>query len=191
MGAGYLIDTNVVIDFLSSNLPAAALEFLGKQEPVISVVTRMEVIGWYNATPDQIERLLPFMDISEILPLDETTIVHTIFIRQNHKINSGDMMGQKFEGRGLLGYDNKTQLFTTTWVDNMTTGTMTLKGKWDDATKSITFTGTEVDPMTGSDAQVREVFTINDDNHSTMEMYRSMGGQETKTMEIKFTRAKK
>lgn len=103
----------------------------------------------------------------------------------------GTMMGKPFEGFGLLGYDNKTSVFTSVWVDNVGTGTTTLRGKWDEATRSITFTGTMVDPMNGQDMPVREVFTMKDNDHQLMEMYQTVGGQEMKMMEIKYTRAKK
>jgi len=104
---------------------------------------------------------------------------------------TGTMMGKPFEGMGLLGYDNKKQTFTSTWIDNMGTGTMTMEGTWDDATKTISFKGTCVDPMSGQDMPVREEFTIVDDNHHKMEMYQTMGGKENKMMEIVFTRAAK
>lgn len=102
---------------------------------------------------------------------------------------TGTMMGMPFEGMSLMGYDNKTHVFTSAWVDNMGTGMMTMEGKWDDATKSITFNGKCVEPMSGESMGVREIFTMQDDNHQTMEMYQSMGGQEMKVMEVKFTRA--
>lgn len=102
---------------------------------------------------------------------------------------TGTMLGQPFEGMSLMGYDNKTHIFTSAWVDNMGTGLMTMEGKWDDATKSITFNGKCVEPMSGESMAVREVFTMQDDNHQTMEMYQTMGGQEMKVMEVKFTRA--
>lgn len=100
------------------------------------------------------------------------------------------MMGQPFQGMNLLAYDNKTQMFITTWIDNMGTGVMTLKGKWDDATKSITFTGTAVDPMSGQDMAVREIVSWPDEDHENMEMYQTMNGTEMKVMEMKSTRVK-
>lgn len=101
----------------------------------------------------------------------------------------GDMMGMPFEGMSLLGYDNADKTFTSTWMDNMGTGTMTLKGTWDDATKSINFKGNMLDQMTNKSTDVREVFTIVDDNNQKMEMYAAgPDGKEYKSMEIKFTR---
>src|SRR5438105_4065574 len=40
----------------------------------------------------------------------------------------GDMAGQPFEGRGVEGYDNVTKEHWGTWVDNMGTTTMLMKG---------------------------------------------------------------
>ena len=101
---------------------------------------------------------------------------------------SGSMMGMPFEGMGLLAYDNAKKVFITSWIDNMGTGIMTLEGPWDDNSKSITFLGKSVDPMTGKDMNVRQVFKIIDDNSQELEMYTLMNGQDFKTMEIKLTR---
>jgi hypothetical protein len=70
----------------------------------------------------------------------------------------------------------------------MGTGIMTMTGKWDESSKTINFTGTCVDPTTGKEMKVREVFKLVDDNHQTMEMYMTTDGKEHKSMEIKFTR---
>ncbi len=111
--------------------------------------------------------------------------------RYQESMYTGQMMGQAFEGRSLMGYDNKKGMFKSVWMDNMGTGIMTLEGKWDDATHTITFTGMEVDPMSGVENPVRELFTYKDDNHQHMEMYQTMNGQELKMMEIDFTRSGK
>lgn len=100
------------------------------------------------------------------------------------------MMGQPFQGMNILGYDNKAQIFTTTWIDNMGTGTMTLTGKWDDATKSVTFTGTAIDPMSGQPMPVREVVSWPDEDHEHMELYQTMNGTEMKVMVMKSERVK-
>jgi len=100
------------------------------------------------------------------------------------------MMGQAFQGMNLLGYDNKTQEFTSTWIDNMGTGTMTLKGKWDAATRSVTLTGTMVDATSGQEIPVREVVSWPDEDHENMVMYHTTGGAEVKTMEMKSTKIK-
>ncbi|HEX9510261.1 MAG TPA: DUF1579 domain-containing protein [Puia sp.] len=101
---------------------------------------------------------------------------------------TGTFMGMPFEGVGMLAYDNAKKVFVSSWVDNMGTGMMTLEGPWDDNSKSVTLLGKSVDPMTGKDMNVRQVFKIIDDNAQQLDMYMQMNGQEFKTMEIKLTR---
>ena len=104
--------------------------------------------------------------------------------------NTGNFMGMPFEGISTTAYDNAKKIFLNNWIDNMGTGMMTLTGTWDAAMNGITFTGNMLDPASGKDIPVREVLKFVDDNHQTMEMYANAGagGQEFKTMEIKFTR---
>ncbi|WP_346318789.1 DUF1579 domain-containing protein [Chitinophaga sp. YIM B06452] len=101
---------------------------------------------------------------------------------------TSSMDGQPFEGVGMLGYDNVRKVFVSTWLDNMGTGIMYLEGKWDDATRSITFTGNMTDAVAGKAMPVREVFKWVDDNNQVMEMYQMSNGTEYKSMELKFTR---
>lgn len=102
--------------------------------------------------------------------------------------NKGAFMGQPFEGIGVTGYDNAKKQFISTWIDNMGTGIMTMTGSWDEASKSIQYSGMMVDPTTSKDVAVREVWRFIDDNNQVMEMYANFNGKEFKTMEVKYTR---
>ena len=109
--------------------------------------------------------------------------------RYQQSISKGDMMGMPFEGMSLLGYDNAEKTFIYTWIDNMGTGTMVMKGIWDGANKSINLSGSVVDPISGKEMPVREVFTVTDDNNQFLQMFAAgPDGKEFKNMEIKFTR---
>ncbi|MCX2450648.1 DUF1579 domain-containing protein [Pedobacter sp. PLR] len=110
--------------------------------------------------------------------------------RYQKSMHEGNMMGMPFEGMSLLGYDNSKKVFVSSWIDNMGTGIMNMEGTWDDASKTINFTGKCVDPMTGKDMDVREVFKFVDSDHQMMEMYCKTDGKEMKTMEIQLTRRK-
>jgi len=104
---------------------------------------------------------------------------------------TGNMMGMPFEGRGTMGFDNAKKEFVSTWADNMGTGIMMTTGKWDDATKSITFTGKSIDPSTYKDYDFKEVFSVPDNDHQLMEMYGpGPDGKEYKMMEIRLSRKK-
>ena len=113
--------------------------------------------------------------------------------RYQSSVHKGNIMGMPFEGNGTLAFDNAKKEFISTWIDNMGTGMMVSRGKWDEATKSVTFVGKMVDPSAGNGNEVsfREVFKVIDNDHQVMEMYSpDPSGKEFKTMEIKFTRKK-
>lgn len=105
--------------------------------------------------------------------------------RYQESVHTGDMWGMPFEGRGLIAFDNATEEFISTWIDNMGTGLMVTRGKYDEASKTLTLNGTMVDPVSKKEEKVKEVLTYIDDNNQKMEMYKiDDKGKETKTMEI-------
>ncbi len=98
---------------------------------------------------------------------------------------SGDMFGMPFEGKGTVAYDNATEEFVSTWIDNMGTGMMVTRGKYDEATKTSTFHGEMVDPVTKKAKKVKEVITYIDDNNQKMEMFDVLeDGKEFKSMQV-------
>jgi predicted nucleic acid-binding protein len=86
----YLIDTNVIIDNFGNKLPEKAKTMLYAIELIVSAVTKIEVLGWINATKEQLQPLYEFMDIANVLPINEAVIEKTIAIRQTKKIALGD-----------------------------------------------------------------------------------------------------
>ena len=99
--------------------------------------------------------------------------------------HTGDMMGMPFEGISTEAYDNAANVFVTSWIDNMGTGMMYMTGKWDESTKSISYSGKAVDPLTGNWIDVRQVVTYTSENSTKMEMYGpGPDGKEFKNMEI-------
>lgn len=104
--------------------------------------------------------------------------------RYQEAIYSGTMMGQPFEGKSTLAYNNASKEFTTTFIDNMGTGMMVAIGKYDEANKSMNFNGDMVSPLNGKKTPYREVYTIVDANTRKMEMYDTKNGEEYKSMEI-------
>jgi hypothetical protein len=104
---------------------------------------------------------------------------------------SSRFMGQPFNGIGFMGYDNVRGKFTSSWVDDMSTGLMTSDGDYDPATKTYTFTSQMADPMdNGAMVPVRETVRIIDADHHVMEMFESRDGKDIRTMQIDYTRVK-
>ena len=59
--------------------------------------------------------------------------------RFQETMHEGDFMGMPFEGKSTLAFNNASQEFTSTWIDNMITGIMIMTGKYDEASKTINF----------------------------------------------------
>lgn len=112
--------------------------------------------------------------------------------RYQQGTHKGNFNGMPFEGRSITGYDNAKKVFVSDWIDNMGTGLMTMEGKWDEATKTISYKGRMVCPGNGQECEVRENYKIIDDNTRYMEMYGPdmKTGKEFKTMEMTITRKK-
>ncbi len=111
--------------------------------------------------------------------------------RYQESVNKSTMMGMPFEGHGTIGYNNASKKMVSSWIDNMGTGILNMTGTWDTATKSVTFTGKEMDPETMTEKDFKETFRVIDDNTQMMEMFApGPDGKDVKMMEIKFTRKK-
>ena len=101
---------------------------------------------------------------------------------------SGEMMGSPFEGFGIMGYDNHTKKYVSTWVDTMGTAILYFEGTAGPDGKSITQTARYDDPVQGP-MEWRSVTTIVDDRTLTMEMYSTgKSGKEMKMMEGTYSR---
>lgn len=101
-----------------------------------------------------------------------------------------NMMGMPMQGMSLGAFDNVTQEFISTWIDNFGTGLMVSYGKFNKDGNFIESFGDMVDPMSGGKMRVREVYKFVSDTHQTMEMFMDFMGQEFKSMEIHYHRVK-
>jgi len=63
----------------------------------------------------------------------ELVILGNRYLQSTYK---GNMDGIRFEGWGLMGYDNQKQEFVSTWADNMGTGIAMATAKADPSGKS-------------------------------------------------------
>jgi hypothetical protein len=108
--------------------------------------------------------------------------------RYQKSTHRGNMMGMEFEGISTVAFDNATKEFINTWIDNMGTGIMSSKGKFNEATNKVEMEGTYVDPMTGNDEPFKQTMEIVDDDHQLFEMFIIKDGEEFKTMMVEYTR---
>ena len=105
---------------------------------------------------------------------------------------SADFMGSPFNGIGLLGFNNATHTYESTWMDTMSTAIMPIGvGTADASGKAITLRRAFPDPVTGEVSQMREVFVIQDRDHHVLDSWATgADGKENHMMRIVYTRAK-
>lgn len=108
--------------------------------------------------------------------------------RHLEEVVRGEVMGQSFEGHGLTGYDNVSGQYWSTWVDNMTTGLMTMEGEFDEESKTFQWTGTSNDPLTGAAKTTTMHSRRDDQGREVTEFWEEQGGEKVKTMELVYTR---
>ena len=88
----YLIDTNVVIDYLEKKIPINGMEFMNAIIDDIlnvSVVTKIEMLG-FNAPVEHYELLTDFMNDATVLDLSDSIVDASIEIRKNNKTKLPD-----------------------------------------------------------------------------------------------------
>ena len=87
----YLLDTNVVINYLGASLPVTGMDFLNSivdSEPILSVVTKMETLGFNFKSSKEQNSMETFVNCSTILDLSNDIVNKTIAVRKSRKINS-------------------------------------------------------------------------------------------------------
>ena len=92
MGKGYLIDSNAIIDFFKETLPESGIKFLSNIDPIISIITFIEIFSNVKADEKEIEELQNFCNIATIYNLNNEIAALTIELRKNYKIKLPDAL---------------------------------------------------------------------------------------------------
>ena len=102
---------------------------------------------------------------------------------------SSSMMGSPFTGHGMMGYDNVTGKYWSTWNDTMSTGVMVSQGTCDAQGKTCTFTGTWNDAIKKAPQKARMTTRWTSPTTEVFEFYApGKDGKEMKMMEITYTK---
>ena len=90
MAKGFLIDSNPIIDFFNYSLPEKGIDLLLKIDPVISIVTQIEILSKKDLLETETSALKDFLKIAVIYDVNQGIAAKTIDIRLQYKIKLPD-----------------------------------------------------------------------------------------------------
>ncbi len=94
MGERFLIDTSGVIKYIDKTFPPSAISFLDielDKEINLSIVTKVEVLGWNPPDPNDIQRFKIFTEIASIYLITEEIGDIAVLIRKLTKVKLPDV----------------------------------------------------------------------------------------------------
>jgi predicted nucleic acid-binding protein len=92
MGMNMLVDSNVIIDYVSNRIPeksAKQLDIYFNSNFSVSIISKIEVLG-FNTQEYELEQLKSFIQLSSIVYIDEAVAGKTIEIRRMKRIKLPD-----------------------------------------------------------------------------------------------------
>jgi predicted nucleic acid-binding protein len=92
-GKKYLIDTNVVIEYIGEALPSKALSFLDDiidGQFHVSVINKFELLGFTGIIQLEEQKFGVFLKAANVCNLDEEVVNRTIEIRKQYKTKLPD-----------------------------------------------------------------------------------------------------
>jgi hypothetical protein len=169
VGAGFAQDPAAMEAWMAAMKPGAEHDFLKKMEGK----WKIEVTSTMGSVSDVTKGKVTKKMIMGGRYLEEDA--------------TSEMMGQPFMGKNIFGYDNITQKYRTSWIDNMGTGIMAGEGTRDGNT--ITIWSTYPNVGGAPDMKYKMLYIVDNDKKHRYEMYMiDEKGQEAKQMTIVYTR---
>ncbi len=92
---GYLLDTNILIYHLKGDIPQREIEKIEsilKHSFIISVITKIEFLGWRKHTVDGFLKAQEFLCHAAIIPVDSELADLAIELRRNNNIKLADAL---------------------------------------------------------------------------------------------------
>jgi len=81
MGQRFLMDSNVLIDFIAQTLSHSGFHYVQNvidSNFIIPAIVKIEVLGFNGSRPQQMLKMQKFVSLATILPLDDHVIEETI-----------------------------------------------------------------------------------------------------------------
>ena len=93
MGKKFLIDTNIIIYHFKDEIPDHATAWIDKiftSSFNISIITKIEFLGWKDYTPEQYDQASHFVSNANVLSLRQKIVNKTIQLRRQKRIKLAD-----------------------------------------------------------------------------------------------------
>jgi toxin FitB len=87
----YLLDTNI----RNGDIPEDEREKIDeifKRSFIISIITKIELLGWRKHTPDGFQKASEFLERAEVLPIDDYLAELTIALKRDNNIKLADAL---------------------------------------------------------------------------------------------------
>ena len=108
------------------------------------------------------------------------------FVGQEYKSRA---QRPKYQGLGALGYDNIKKMYTSVWLDTMSTSIYAATGSCDTSGNVVTLEGVYQDPVTGTSVRCRSITRIINRKKYTFELFKEgSDGKLFKALDITYTR---
>ena len=101
----------------------------------------------------------------------------------------GDVLGEQYQGLGLMGYDAAARRFMTVWLDSLNTAIAYQHGKYFEEQNRFELSGEVYDPLLGRTKTTRSEIQVVSPNEYTVTMIdTSPSGASFKSLEITYVR---
>lgn len=101
----------------------------------------------------------------------------------------GDVLGDSYQGLGLMGYDAAARRFMTVWLDSLNTVIAVQQGNFSPDTSTFELHGEVYDPLLGRNKTTRsEIRILSPDQYSVTMTDMAPSGPDFKSLEIVYSR---
>ncbi|NEP47227.1 MAG: type II toxin-antitoxin system VapC family toxin, partial [Okeania sp. SIO2H7] len=84
-----LLDSNIIIYSVQPE-NARLRQFIAEQEPAVSALSYLEVLGYHQLTADDRLYFNEFFEAARIIPISQAVIEQAVILRQQRRISIGD-----------------------------------------------------------------------------------------------------
>jgi len=86
-----LLDSNIIIYAAEPNYRAVR-EFISKHNSVVSIISKVEVLGYHKLSSENTQRLEKIFQLLPIIAISDVVIDMAISLRQKRKMSLGDAL---------------------------------------------------------------------------------------------------